>query len=206
MKTYLKGIKTIAVVFLSLVLFYCQEELFEPQDALSTESNQNMLRPGNGGGGNNGSDVVYYDVVILDTFGEDDTPTVPWETDIIKTSDKCVGSNDTTQDLVWFDDGCATVFTLLQDNASNLNLTLSSIRLGGIDKDDTKYQVIMHDDSRNKYVADFTGPDVKPFDPIRVEIMLDTSYVLNWKYKKKGIVHRDSVGTIRIGRIVMTPQ
>jgi hypothetical protein len=47
MKTYLKGIKTVAVIFLSLALFSCQDEQIETINTF-TESDQNMLRPGQG--------------------------------------------------------------------------------------------------------------------------------------------------------------
>ena len=47
MKTYLKSIKTVAVIFLSLVIFSCQVEQIEPQDTFLTESDQNMLRSDN---------------------------------------------------------------------------------------------------------------------------------------------------------------
>lgn len=45
MKTYIKGIKTVAVIFLSLVLFSCQDEQIELQDTLSTADQVKLKGP-----------------------------------------------------------------------------------------------------------------------------------------------------------------
>ncbi len=44
MKTYLKGIKTVAVIFLSFALFSCQESLIEQEDFLLSDTKQDLSK------------------------------------------------------------------------------------------------------------------------------------------------------------------
>ncbi len=63
MNTYLKGIKTVAVIFLSLTLFSCQDEQIEPIDTLSTAPDELGFKKGGNGGGGQVNEVLY-DVII----------------------------------------------------------------------------------------------------------------------------------------------
>ena len=212
MKTYLKSTKIIGLILFSIFLYTCEDGLIEEQDTLLNESSQLTAKKGNGnGGGGNPNGNVYYDVTIMDTFGSSNGPTDPWQEDIIITGDLCVGSNSNSNDLVWFDDGCATWFTT-KDTDERLNvsnatdLRLSSIRLGGVRHIDTLYGVGMYDDNGNNYVGNWPWPSVKPFDPDGdgvVIIALNKTVDMFWKYKEKGVVYLVPAGSIRIGTVKM---
>ena len=89
MNTYLKGIKTVAVIFLSLALFSCQEEQIEPQDTLSTTPDELMLNKG---------PRVNFMVTLNEGTLDADTP------DLLTSI--CDGTVNSKQTLLWFDDDC----------------------------------------------------------------------------------------------------
>ena len=87
MKTYLKGIKTVAVIFLSLALFSCQDEQIELQDTLSTTPDELML--------NKGPRVNFLVTLNKGTLGS--------TTDNLLLS-VCDGTVNSVQTLLWFND------------------------------------------------------------------------------------------------------
>lgn len=212
MKNFSKSTKIIALILFSIFLYTCEDGLIEEQNTLLNESSQLRAKGGNGnGGGGNPNGNVYYDVTIIDTFVDLSDPNYSTADDIIITGDDCVGSNSNSNDLVWFDDGCATLFTTIDTDedpeVSNATaLFLHSIRLGGVRHIDTLYGVGMYDDNGNNYVGTWEWPSVKPFDPDGdgvVIIALDKTVDMFWKYKEKGVVYRVPAGSIRIGTVKM---
>ena len=186
MKTYLKGIKTVAVIFLSLSLFSCQEEQIEPIDTLSTAPNQLMQKPDKG---SNSGRVNY--TVSLGT-GE-----ILLE-NLLVTEGDCFGTCNNTQTLLWFSSDCSTSF---DTGTEFTDLNLVAIRL---DFDDNKSGVHMTDGS-NTYFSDpeWDCPELI-FDPA------GGTYVIYAKinmYKKIGKgKHRidEYAGFVSIGKIVIT--
>ena len=190
MKTYYKGVTSIAAIFMTLILFSCQVEQIEPIDTLSTESNQNMSKPGNGNGG--GGNVVYYNVKINNTFG------IPWEGDILITDPNgCAATNNSKQTVVWFDNGCDIIFT----TSDGTNLYLSFISMGKSPIDEV--QVWMHDAEGNDYHTLWEDGNVEstPINPLGYTVEVNKTLNIFKKVKRK----RTPKGTIRLGNIVMTP-
>jgi len=199
MKTYIKGIKTVAVIFLSLALFSCQEEQIEPQDTLSRTTDEILSEKGKPIKDNTTNNIEY-NVTLTWPFSS----TLP---DVLVTGVNCTASNSTTQDLVYFN--CNTEFTTANYNyEGDVTLTLNSIRLGGALKDPEHFRVIMSDGVGNKYFADFTYESIKPF----------SSEGGSWDFSELGDIpvnlkdgHGKNVayvpsGSIRIGIITLTPQ
>lgn len=185
MKTYFKGMKIIAVIFLSLVLFSCQVEQIEPQDVLSTESDQ--LVSARGGRTN-------FIVTLTDTGYTGDATLI--------SSDDCWGTTNTKQDLLWFVYDCWPTF-----NVGGEELTLQGIGLGFSTPTNelTEFGILMTK-GKEGYFGDWTDSGLGELTST------GTSYSYNldiaiWKKEGKG-KHRDDVyiGEIRIGEIVMTPQ
>lgn len=89
MKTYYKGVASIVAIFMTLILFSCQDELIEPQDTLSTTPDELML--------NKGPRVNF--LVTLNRGSLDVS------TDNLLLS-VCDGTVNSKQTLLWFDDDC----------------------------------------------------------------------------------------------------
>ncbi len=193
MKTYLKGIKTVAVIFLSLLLFSCQDEQIEPIDTLSTDSDQILLKPGKGKGGS----VVYYDVFLLsgDQAAGDD---------LLLTIDGCVATNTSFQPAVSFEEGCDTEFT----TSDGTKLFLAQIRLLGSPIE--KIQVWMEDIEGNYYstVQDDDDVQIDPAVTIKPEgytVSVNKSLQVFKYLKTKRNRPSPSNGYIRIGVIETLP-
>lgn len=204
MKTYLKGMKTVAIIFLSIVLFSCQDEQIELQDTLSTESNEHFSKPGKGNGGN--GNVVYFNVEIVDTFTE--TGDNILYTDQIGIPEDCVATNNSKQTVVWFDNGCDNLFTTTE----GIELKLSFISMGQEPIDEI--QVWMQDADENEYrtlVMDTDGESpgaiIPPVDilPEGYIVAFNESLTIYKKVGKGKNRHLEPSGEIRLGEIVMEP-
>lgn len=187
MKTYLKGINTLVVIFLSLALFSCQEEQIEQVDTLSTTPDQDMLKPGKGNGGGGGR--VNYTVSLEPT----DTTPIP----LLVTSEDCIGTCNNTQTLLWFSSDCSTSFY-----TGVLDLNLQSIRLNF---DNNESQVIMGDGT-DKYFSDpeWDGPEFV-FDLEGGTYVIDQTIEIFKKVGKGKHRTNEPAGFISIGQIVITP-
>ena len=193
MKTFSKSKTVIAILLFAHFLYSCDDGLIEPHDTFSTESEEIFSRPDKGKSGG----VVYYDVTINEGIMEAGP-------DLLLTGVSCVATNNSKQDLIWFDNGCETVFTTSGPNSTNL--FLSSIRLGN---DSGEYQVIMYDIDDNIYFCDFYGEDVLPLPALGyidgINIDRDGLLIKKKVGKGKNVRWIDS-GTIGIGQIVITPK
>jgi len=184
MKTYIKGIKTVAVIFLSLIVFSCQDEQIELQDTLSTESDQLMSRPGG---------KTSFNVSLNQgDWREEENGT------LIVNPNECTGTSD-KKNLLWFVYDCWPAFEV-----GGEDLFLQAISLGfGTTNSQADIQVIMFK-GRDTYFGDWKGQGLRNFDSNG-----DTHYLINkdveiWKKVKKGREREDTyLGDIYIGEIVI---
>jgi len=189
MKNYIKGIKTVAVIFLSLALFSCQDEQIEPIDTLST-TDQDMLKPSKDGGGR-----VNYKVFLEPS---ELTPNPLLVTSEETSEDGCFGTCNSTQTLLWFSNDCSTSFLIIsEDGGTQHRLNLQSIRLNF---DGNESRVIMTDGA-DTYFADLEHEH----EPFKLEgglYFIDAPKVVISRKVGKG-KHRDDepIGFISIGQI-----
>ena len=201
MKTYLKGIKTVAVIFLSLALFSCQDEQIEPIDNLSTESDELMLRgKGKPGGDDTTNGNIHYVVILTNTSSSsiDGSNLTSWE----ELSATC----STSQDLLWFDGSFEKGPKVTIDN---IELFLQSIRLGGAGKIPSRHEITMHDGERNNYRGRFDiDPSVsllymKPYGADGDEVDYSGLEIIIGKRVRRGA--DIPIGKLYLGTIKLTP-
>ena len=187
MKTYFKGIKTVAVIFLSLILFSCQDEIIVSEESSITESNQLMLKNAR----------VNYKVSLGSGGGLSTTYS-------LVTNPDCLATCNSKQDLVWFDDTCQGYVTTSTRSAK---LLASSLRLKGANNG---YELIMHDGYGEKYFGNWEdegGEIILPLENLTNPFIVDIQHEFEmYKVMGKGKNAPPPVfsGAIRIGQIVIT--
>ncbi len=193
MKTYFKGIKTVAVIFLSLILFSCQDEQIEPQDSLSIESEQMMLKPGKGKGSNDSR--LNFEVFIADK---------PYQQNgfnSLYTPEGCIPTSNTAQPMVWWHTDCRETIKIVVGT-----LTLHSPRIE-IGNPVENYRLWMNDDNGYLYaselILEFSGKG-KSFDQEGFEVVIDQEIMVYEKYKIRGVKHEEEVGMVGIGTMQFT--
>ena len=202
MKTYFKGFKTVAVIFLSLVLFSCQDEVIVPQDTLSTAPDQDMLKPGKGNGGGGDGGTVYFNVEVVNPLSEEVGNHVIL-TDLIVDPVGCVATNNSKQTAVWFDEGCDNPFT----TTDGTNLSLSFVSMGKSPIDEI--QVWMRDANGNQYKTKWEDGSIDEpatIDPEGYTVVFNdflTIYKKEGKGKNRQLIES---GEIFLGEINMVPK
>ena len=153
MKTYLKGMKTVAVIFLSLMLFSCQDEQIELQDTLSTASDELMLNRGKPPKDDN---TGRNDFTVSLTNPQNLFPNA------LVSVPGCDGTFNSKQTLFWFDDDCDPLYVTISGVFGELYL--HAIRPAtGSNGGDGRYSLSMKGfvDTSNQdvdYRAWFEGP------------------------------------------------
>ena len=187
MKTYLKGIKTVAVIFLSLVLFSCQDEQIEPIDTLSTETNQLASRRTN------------FIVTLTDTGYTGPATLIA--------SDECWGTTNTKQDLLWFVYDCWPTFEVCHEDEDGIKvcteeLTLQGIGLGfGTPTNELTEFGILMTKGRDSYFGDWTDSGLGELTSTGTTYSYDNDIEI-WKKVGKGKHRNDEyIGNIIIGKI-----
>jgi len=184
MKNLIKIIK-VTFIFLSLILFSCQDEQIELIDTLSTATDELSLKKG-------GKSVVYFLVSLnpLDLIGDDVLVTIG-----------CTGvsASKGNYPVIWFSEIC------LVDVDTGEN-TLSVLNIG---VDSTDYTVIMGDGNGGHFRAFIEeGPEIGELTNTTHRVDLsDLGPFKVWKRVGKGkhVSWVDTYGTIQIGEIVFEP-
>ena len=193
MKTYLKTIKTVGVIFLSLILFSCQDEQIELQDTLSTETDQLASRRTN------------FIVTITDDTGYTGPAT-------LIASDECWGTMNTKQTLLWFVYDCWPTFEVCHEDEDGIKVCTEDLILQGIGlgfgtptNELTEFGILMTQ-GRDRYFGDWTDYGSGELTSTGTTYSYDNDIEI-WKKVGKGKHRNDEyIGKIRIGAIDIAPE
>ena len=206
MKTYYKGVTSIVAIFMTLILFSCQDELIEPIDTLSKTTDENLSKKGKPPKGDSRIDYwVSLDAgTLLDWDGQ---------THVNELISACDGTVNSVQTLLWFNDCTSPVepaFTPV-DGGSLGELNYGAIRPATGDSGGTgEYGLRMTDSNNTNYYYHFEGPVIDLSIKSDKDIAIYQSGVLKFKErvrkdKKWVVIYHETDIEISIGIITIKP-